>query len=127
MPVLSYEPPRRNVPPSEGRSFHCLHATSHALQPMQTLVSVKKPIRFAPGSMIESSLMLVDLRGMVLVGGDAGRRVADAGERTRIHRRAAGAHVADEGLGLVDARVGIAGEHDQVIGGVAGVRAAEAP
>ena len=30
--------------PSAGRSFHCLHATSHALQPMHTVVSVKKPI-----------------------------------------------------------------------------------
>ena len=26
-----------------GSSFHSLHATSQALQPMQTLVSVKKP------------------------------------------------------------------------------------
>ena len=36
------------LPPSAGRSFHCLQATSHALQPMQTVVSVKKPIRSAP-------------------------------------------------------------------------------
>ncbi|GIJ76482.1 hypothetical protein Xph01_09140 [Micromonospora phaseoli] len=27
-----------------GTPFHSLQATSHALQPMQTLVSVKKPI-----------------------------------------------------------------------------------
>src|SRR5213080_2559850 len=33
--------------PSSGIPFHSLHATSHALQPMQTLVSVKKPIRSA--------------------------------------------------------------------------------
>ena len=39
-PVWSYEPPLRNSLPSAGRSFHCLHATSHALQPMQTVVSV---------------------------------------------------------------------------------------
>ncbi len=32
--------------PSSGTSFHSLHATSHALQPMQTLVSVKNPFRF---------------------------------------------------------------------------------
>ncbi|MCW2984946.1 MAG: hypothetical protein JWR63_2516 [Conexibacter sp.] len=32
-------------PPGEaGIWFHSLHATSHALQPMQMLVSVKKPI-----------------------------------------------------------------------------------
>src|SRR5512145_3510177 len=35
-PVLSYEAPV-NVNPSAGTSFHSLHATSHALQPMQTV------------------------------------------------------------------------------------------
>src|SRR5258708_1548514 len=40
--VLSYDMPV-NVNPSSGSWFHCLHATSHALQPMHTLVSVKKP------------------------------------------------------------------------------------
>src|SRR3954452_7918126 len=34
-PVLSYEPRLPNTLPSLGRSFHCLQATSHALQPMQ--------------------------------------------------------------------------------------------
>ena len=29
--------------PSAGSWFHCLHATSHALQPMQSEVSVKNP------------------------------------------------------------------------------------
>jgi hypothetical protein len=31
--------------PSSGTRFHSLQATSQALQPMQMLVSVKKPIR----------------------------------------------------------------------------------
>src|SRR3954469_14427339 len=31
--------------PSRGLSFHSLHATSHALQPIQIEVSVKKPFR----------------------------------------------------------------------------------
>src|SRR6059058_2432645 len=31
--------------PPSGTSFHSLQATSHALQPMQTDVSVKKPTR----------------------------------------------------------------------------------
>ncbi len=31
--------------PSSGTAFHSLHATSQALQPMQTEVSVKKPLR----------------------------------------------------------------------------------
>src|SRR5881227_2105482 len=34
--------------PSSGTPFHSLHATSHALQPMQIDVSVKKPTRVVP-------------------------------------------------------------------------------
>src|SRR2546430_10359621 len=33
----------RSPPFSAGSWFHSLHATSHALQPMQTVVSVKNP------------------------------------------------------------------------------------
>src|SRR6185312_9084152 len=40
-PVLSYDRPVHSCP-SCGIRFHSLHATSHALQPMQTEVSVKK-------------------------------------------------------------------------------------
>jgi hypothetical protein len=43
-PVLSYDIPVR-VNPSSGTSFHSLQATSQALQPMHTEVSVKNPIR----------------------------------------------------------------------------------
>ena len=43
-PVLSYDS-AVNTKPSSGSRFHSLQATSHALQPMQTLVSVKKPTR----------------------------------------------------------------------------------
>ena len=43
-PVLSYDMPSRSKPDS-GTAFHSLQATSQALQPMQTLVSVKNPIR----------------------------------------------------------------------------------
>ena len=42
--VLSYDMPVK-IRPSSGNWFHCLHATSHALQPMQSVVSVKKPFR----------------------------------------------------------------------------------
>src|SRR5947209_3874653 len=41
-PVLSYDMPVKTKP-SSGNWFHCLHATSQALQPMHTVVSVKKP------------------------------------------------------------------------------------
>src|SRR5947199_3345239 len=40
--VLSYDSPVHTIP-SSGTRFHSLQATSQALQPMQTEVSVKKP------------------------------------------------------------------------------------
>jgi hypothetical protein len=43
-PVLSNDIPSRSSP-SSGTAFHVLHATSQALQPMQTEVSVKNPTR----------------------------------------------------------------------------------
>src|SRR5689334_17728835 len=49
--VLSNELPL-NANPSAGSWFHCLHATSQALQPMQTVVSVKNPL------LMQSSLVL---------------------------------------------------------------------
>src|SRR3954465_7520408 len=42
--VLSYDSPVQTIP-SSGTRFHSLQATSHALQPMQIDVSVKKPTR----------------------------------------------------------------------------------
>src|SRR5436190_2907749 len=42
--VLSYDSPVQTSP-SSGTRFHSLQATSQALQPMQTEVSVKKPTR----------------------------------------------------------------------------------
>ncbi len=42
--VLSYDMPLSEIP-SSGTPFHSLQATSHALQPMQTDVSVKNPTR----------------------------------------------------------------------------------
>ncbi len=41
---LSYDIPVSSIP-SSGTAFHSLQATSQALQPMQTEVSVKNPIR----------------------------------------------------------------------------------
>ena len=42
--MLSIDIPVK-VSPSSGIAFHSLHATSQALQPMQTEVSVKNPTR----------------------------------------------------------------------------------
>ena len=44
-PVLSCDIPNRSRCSAAGTPFHCLHATSHALQPMHTDVSVKNPTR----------------------------------------------------------------------------------
>src|SRR5580698_6602104 len=42
-PVLSYDMPSISRP-SSGMPFHSLHATSQALQPIQTELSVKNPL-----------------------------------------------------------------------------------
>src|ERR1700688_3269390 len=42
-PVLSYEYPLQ-FRPSSPTPFHSLHATSHALQPMQSVESVRKAV-----------------------------------------------------------------------------------
>ena len=43
--MLSCDIPSRSRCSAAGTPFHCLHATSHALQPMHTDVSVKNPTR----------------------------------------------------------------------------------
>src|SRR5439155_24751857 len=43
--VLSYDMPVKRKP-SSGNWFHCLQATSHALQPIHRVVSVKNPTLF---------------------------------------------------------------------------------
>ena len=48
-PVLSSEVPRWFIP-SAGTSFHSLQATSQALQPMHSEVSVKNPTRVSASS-----------------------------------------------------------------------------
>src|SRR5258707_15491255 len=54
-PVLSWLLPVHSRP-SAGSWFHCLHATSHALQPMQTVVSVKKPVSALAGGGVAFSM-----------------------------------------------------------------------
>src|SRR5262245_56147947 len=43
-PVWSYDERARQTKPSCGTSLHSLQATSHALQPMHSVESVKKPV-----------------------------------------------------------------------------------
>src|SRR6516162_6422260 len=51
-PVLSYDMPVRAKASGSGSPFHSLHATSQALQPMQSVVSVKKPTVRAIASLL---------------------------------------------------------------------------
>src|SRR5690606_2006711 len=102
MPVLSYEVASKTKP-SSGIWFHSLQATSHALHPMQTLVSVKNPIR---------SAMPVPLQQV---------------ERRRAPRPAARPHVAGHRLAFLDVDVGVEHQRHQVVGDVAGDEAAAAP
>src|SRR5437762_13547033 len=53
--VLSYECPLQ-LKPSSGTPFHSLHATSHALQPMQSVESVKEPVTAIRGVMLARSV-----------------------------------------------------------------------
>src|SRR2546429_7437954 len=73
---LSRESPA--IPPfAAGSWFHSLHATSHALQPMHTVVSVKNPM----GSGISGPLHVADERLALVdrhVGiADPGREIVD--------------------------------------------------
>src|ERR1043165_8866045 len=52
--VLSYDLPLQRKP-SSGTPFHSLHATSHALQPMQSVESVKKPVTVTAGIGVRES------------------------------------------------------------------------
>src|SRR4051794_5575810 len=116
--VLSYDIPD-NASPSSGTWFHSLHAPSHALQPMQTLVSVKKPIRVAvTPSQLPSRLV-----------GDAGAPAVVLDEPVPVGavRTPAGADVAREGLDLLDVDVRVERQVRQLVGRIAGGAAVRAP
>src|SRR2546425_7603969 len=79
---------RSPTPPfSAGSWFHSLHATSHALQPMQTVVSVKNPM----GSGISRLLHVADER---LAFVDRNVRIPDPGREVVDHVAGAQAHPA---------------------------------
>src|SRR5688572_16843541 len=84
-----------------GSWFHSLHATSHALHPIHTVVSVKNPI----GSAI----------------------TLPPSERERLPTASRFLHVADEGFAFMDRDVGIADERGELIHHVAGADAFPAP
>src|ERR1700761_1873604 len=139
--VLSNDMPDR-FSPSSGTMFHSLQATSQALQPMQTEVSVKKPIRAGcsrqparsagspppvrPG-VLGSVMLISQLRPGLF--GDAGPL------QVRLHQReqgrptgpAAGLDVDGQRLDLLDVNVRIKTKVHQVVGAVAGGDPVAAP
>src|SRR4051812_38300646 len=124
--VLSYDIPL-NTSPSSGMPFHSLQATSHALQPMHTLVSVKNPTRCA-SSGVSSQPQLTSHPPPGVVGDPRARLIRrdelDASPATRSTART---DVAREGLHLLDVHVGIEPEVHQLVGGVAGAEAVRPP
>ena len=99
--------------PSSGTSFHSLQATSHALQPMQIDVSVKKPTRSVVTGAPRSRTAR---RRPPRRRGGGNRRAA---RRAPAPRPAPGTHVAGLRLVLADVDVGVEREPEQVVGRVA--------
>ncbi len=119
--VVRVIPVKRN--PSSGSWFHCLHATSQALQPMQSVVSVKNP--FARGHQRGSSpvgigrAVAADLRA----GLSAGRRPRAARAGLGVGHRGAGRCRVRPGwmspvsaLRLLDRDVRIGDEREELVG-----------
>ena len=119
--------------PSSGTSFHSLQATSHALQPMQSVVSVKKPdplLGSSPPARRAARIAELDRRpvhavavrsGPAPVAGDELRqpRSARAPARRRMSQVAALASwMWTFGSSTID---------EQVVGGVAACRARGSP
>src|SRR4051794_35752816 len=92
--VLSYECPDQSNP-SAGTWFHSLHATSHALQPMQSVESVRNAV--------VAMHQPLEIRERFGPAGAAARR-----------------HVADEPFRFHDPDVRFFGDRDQIVRGVAG-------
>src|SRR5438067_1469365 len=97
--VLSYDSPV-NSSPSSGMTFHSLHATSHALQPMQIVVSVKKPCRgFGSAYVAWPSALTVGLHEL------RQRRPARTSPRPDVARRRL--HLLDVDVRVEDDRVDV--------------------
>src|SRR5437867_3336337 len=104
--------------PSSGSWFHSLHATSHALHPMQTVVSVKKPLALMVlrllSSLRRSGLHAMSAEGALAHPGEipGGLAAADRhGQRAAGHHPApaapaAGLDVAGQALRFLDRDVG---------------------
>src|SRR5579871_196101 len=138
--------------PSSGTWFHSLHATSQALQPMQTVVSVKKPIRGGwsrqplslAGSLSSTSggrrtsdrsrsaseaVSTATEHLHPRLGGDPGPALValDEGDPRRPAWTAPGDDVDAEGLHLLDVDVRVKRDLHQLVGGIPPAVAVRAP
>src|SRR5439155_26355945 len=114
--------------PSSGTPFHSLHATSQALQPMQTLVSVKKPIRRGGSAYPDAAAGLAALSTLVPFA-EAGPApvVGEVRQQRPAGRPPARLHVAGTHLALLDQHVRIQRDAEQVVGRVTGDEPGVAP
>src|SRR6266540_700444 len=107
-PVLSY--PSRKAGSLPGSSFHSLQATSQALQPMHTLVSVKKPYA-RPGvmsTMSDSHQVGRELRESALAGEQVQgqrRQLVHLGHRPAVHAQVDVDQVPRAAFAALDAQV----------------------
>src|ERR1700736_4392574 len=132
--------------PSSGTAFHSLQATSHALQPMQTDVSVKNPIRAgcsaypasaagsrgragsaSSASRCDHGVLISQLRPGV--GGDPGAFLVFTDKITqgRPTRPPPGANIAGQRLDLLDVHVRVERHVGQLVVRVPGGVAVRAP
>src|SRR5215472_4379699 len=135
---LSYDIPVSSSP-SSGTAFHSLQATSQALQPMQTDVSVKKPIRggwsWCPATAAGSSPLvwssgyrLTSHLGTCLAG-DPGPVLVlpDQFSQRGPARPPSRADVTGQRLHLLDVHVRVQGQVSELVGRVAGGVTVRAP
>src|SRR5215475_3190553 len=106
-PVLSYPSPNRAACP--GSWFHSLHATSQALQPMQSVVSVKKPtVRAMVVLLSDRHQIGYELAEPVLLRVQVERerdQLVHDGNRFRVSAKVHGDHVPPARLARVRAQV----------------------
>src|SRR4051794_11916960 len=121
MPVKSW-PTAGDSAPRGGMAFHVLHATSHALHPIQMLVSVKNPMR--GGASVQPLATTGSGRGRIVtsylragLGGDARTLLVLAQhlQPRGAARAAARPNVAGQRLGLHDVGIRIEREVGQLV------------
>ena len=126
--VLSIDMPV-NASPSSGMAFHSLHATSQALHPMQTEVSVKNPIRggLRRAQLAQAGSVRHDPRPVSSVIPARRRYSRDQRRPRRPARPPTRSDVAGQRFGLHDVHVRVHDEAGQVVRGITGDQPVRSP